>query len=268
MLTLVTRPEPQATEWALALRQHGEQALALPLIDIGAPPDTDAVRKAWRALAHTRLVMFVSPNAAAWFARLRPSDAVWPAGTLAAAPGPGTARAMAETLGPIGLQHTQVLTPPGDSEQFDSEHLWPLLAPLPWAGHQVLIVSGGDAGQARGRQWLSQRLLEAGAAINTVLAYERRCARWTEAQRGVAASAYAQAARHAWLLSSSEAVAHLLTLQGELPVGACAIVTHPRVADAARLAGFSHVAMARPLPEAVAQARRSLPGSLDTMKST
>ncbi|RZL08341.1 MAG: uroporphyrinogen-III synthase, partial [Rubrivivax sp.] len=251
MLTLVTRPEPQATEWAQALQQQGEQALALPLIEIGPPHDTGAVASAWQTLPQFRLVMFVSPNAAAWFARLRPEDAVWPPTTRAAAPGPGTARALADALGPAGLKSTQVLSPPGDSEQFDSEHLWPLLAPLPWAGHQVLIVSGGDAGQARGRQWLSDRLREAGATIGTVLAYERQCARWTQAQHALATSAYARPAQHAWLLSSSEAVAHLIALQGPLPEGARAIVTHPRVAETARLAGFRHVALARPLPDAV-----------------
>ena len=268
MLILVTRPEPQATEWAQALQQQREQALALPLIDIGAPSDSQAVADAWRALPHIRLVMFVSPNAAVWFGRLRPAAAPWPAGTLAAAPGPGTARAMAEALGSAGLAEPQVLTPPGDSEQFDSEHLWPLLAPLPWADQQVLIVSGGDAGQARGRQWLSDRLREAGAVITTVLTYERRCARWTDAQRDLATAAYTQPARHAWLLSSSEALAHLIALQGPPPAGAQAIVTHPRVGDTARQAGFSRVAMARPLPEAVAQARRSLSGGLDTIEST
>ncbi len=267
MLILVTRPEPQATDWTRALQAQGEQALALPLIEIAPPADAQAVHAAWRALPATRLVMFVSPNAAFWFARGRPADAHWPADTLAAAPGPGTAQAVGEVLAEAGLQAHQVLVPAIDSAQFDSEHLWPVLAAHDWAGRRALIVSGGEAGAVRGRPWLSERLREAGASVEAVLAYQRGCARWTPAQRQHAQAAYTRPGDHAWLLSSSEAVTHLLTLQGPPPPGARAIVTHPRVGEAAQHAGFSHVATVRPLPEAVAQARRSLPDSVDTMKS-
>src|SRR5690606_40883160 len=98
MLILVTRPEPQAADWARALQAQGEQAMVLPLIEIAPPPDERAVHAAWRALPATRMVMFVSPNAAHWFARGRPAGSNWPADTLAAAAVPGTAHAVSEEL--------------------------------------------------------------------------------------------------------------------------------------------------------------------------
>lgn len=260
MKILVTRPEPQASDWVEQLRAEGEHAQALPLIEIGPPPQSQAVHEAWTALPGTRMVMFVSPNAALWFARQRPDAQRWPPGTLAAAPGPGTADTVSACLKDAGLQADQLISPSPDSEQFDSEHLWPLLEPLPWDGHHVLIASGGDQGEARGRQWLTQRLQEKGARVSAVLAYQRRPARWTDAQQRLALLARQHPDEHIWLLSSSEAIDHLVQAwadQGGLPPGARAMATHPRVAENARLAGFTHVCDTRPTPQAVAHARRT-----------
>lgn len=260
MKILVTRPEPQASQWAEQLRAAGEPADALPLIEIGPPPDATAVHEAWAQLPHTRLLMFVSPNAALWFARQRPAGITWPATTLAAAPGPGTADTVRQCLHSAGLQDAQIISPPPDSDQFDSEHLWPLLAPLPWQDQHVLIASGGDQGEARGRQWLTQQLQAQGAQVSATLVYQRQAARWTTAQQQLATQAHAHPERHVWLLSSSEAIDHLLQAwadQGGLPPGALALATHPRVAENAKLAGFTHVRDTRPTLEAVAHARRT-----------
>lgn len=257
MMILVTRPQPQADEWTLQLRALGEQAQALPLIAVGPPADASAVHAAWRDLPATRLVMFVSPNAALWFARQRPPQAPWPPHVLAAAPGPGTAQALRHALGGNGPGAAHLVTPPADSEQFDSEHLWPHLAGMAWQRQRVLIVSGGDQGEARGRQWLTERLSDAGAEVRTVLTYQRQCAAWDAAATALAQAAAARPAEHLWLLSSSEAVQHLDTLLNGVPAGACALATHPRVAETAAAAGFQTVRVARPTPEAVAQARRS-----------
>lgn len=260
MNILVTRPEPQASEWVAQLRAAGEQAEALPLIDIGPPPRTQAVHEAWAALPGTRMVMFVSPNAALWFARQRPAGLRWPDGTLAAAPGPGTAHTVAECLEEAGLRASQIISPSPHSEQFDSEHLWPLLEPLSWEGREVLIASGGDQGEARGRQWLTQRLQERGARVSAALVYQRGPARWSPEQQRLASQARQRPADHVWLLSSSEAIDHLVQAwagQGGLPPGARALATHPRVAENAKAAGFTHVRDTRPTPEAVAHARRT-----------
>ncbi|MEO6409149.1 MAG: uroporphyrinogen-III synthase, partial [Burkholderiaceae bacterium] len=94
----MTRPQPQADEWVARLRLRGVDALALPLIEIAGPANPGAVAAAWSALAAVDLAIFVSPNAATRFFEARPVGVGWPAGTLAAAPGPGTARAL-EHLG-------------------------------------------------------------------------------------------------------------------------------------------------------------------------
>jgi uroporphyrinogen-III synthase len=80
----------------------------------------------------------------------------------------------------------------------------------------------------------------------------------------LAAEALAQPAQHLWLLSSSQALQNLV--QHHLPSWpglprpcwgeAHALVTHPRIAEAAREQGIRHVHPTRPTLEAVVQARR------------
>lgn len=258
MLTLVTRPEPQASQWAEQLQTLGIQAQALPLMDVGPPREPQVVQALWQGLAQHRCLMFVSPNAVQWFARQAPTGATWPEHTLLAAPGPGTAQAAQQALGPHGLLEPQVISPSSGSEQFDSEHLWPLLEGMAWAGQSVVVVGGGEEGQAKGRQWLGEQWLQAGASVHTVVAYERHAPRWSAEQSALAQQAYAQAHAHAWLLSSSQAVAHLSALMGTPPPGALALCTHPKVAATAREAGFTRVVDTRPQAEDIARACQRL----------
>ena len=105
MRVIVTRPTAQATPWVQALEQSGIRALALPLIHIAPALDTAAVIETWSQLAGARLVMFVSANAVEHFFALRPSGIAWPIGTRAAAPGPGTTRALRDA----GLAMSQIV---------------------------------------------------------------------------------------------------------------------------------------------------------------
>src|SRR4051812_49627997 len=97
MRVIVTRPLEQAAEWVAMLRSHRIDAVALPLIAIGAPPDAEAVDKAWATLSGRQLVVFVSPNAAASFFARAPAGGGWPATARAASPGPGTTRALLDS---------------------------------------------------------------------------------------------------------------------------------------------------------------------------
>lgn len=258
MLILVTRPEPQASQWAQQLIDLGQRAQALPLMDMGPPADAMPVQATWRQLAQHRCLMFVSPNAVQWFARQRPEACAWHPGTLLAAPGPGTAQAALEALSPSGLRATDILSPSSDSEQFDSEHLWPLLSPLPWAGQSVVVIGGSEDGQPKGRQWLSEQWQGAGAQVTAIVAYERHLAQWDERQQQLARQAWADPASHAWLLSSSQAVSNLVTLLGHPPESSIALCTHPKVSATARAAGFSRVVDTRPQAADVAQACQRL----------
>jgi uroporphyrinogen-III synthase len=240
-LILITRPEPQASQWVQALQDKQLHAQALPLIDISDTPDVQAVQTIWQALPSIKLLMFVSPNAAQAFARLRPSHCCWPANTLAAAPGPGTAQSLLHSLAEAGLDKHQIISPPTDSAQFDSEHLWPMLLPMPWQGQKVVIVSGGSDGQSQGRQWLSAQLQQAGASVSSLLTYQRRPAVWSSAQTALAGQAYAQPSHFIWQLSSSEAVHWLVDKMGPPHAEAKAITTHPRITATARHEGFKHI---------------------------
>ena len=193
------------------------------------------------------LALFVSPNAvSAFFA-----DAVaqWPAQTLAACVGPGSARALAEA----GVPSELIVQPPADAESLDSEHLWPLLEQRDWQGRLALMLRGEG-----GRDWLAQRLRERGARTQDFHLYRRVCPRLSEAEQALLDDTLRE--RHVWLLSSAESLTHLRTLA---PAGCDfssqrAIATHERIAAAARTLGFGQVVLARPDAASVSAAHRMI----------
>lgn len=231
MRVIVTRPVAEAAEWVEALRAHGFDALALPLIDIGPPPDAQQAQAAWTRLAGYRAAMFVSANAVRTFV---PPGGRWPDGPRAWATGPGTQRALLAA----GVPHERIDAPAADAGQFDSEALWPLVQGQCRGGDRVLLVRGGT-----GRDWLEQQLAQSGVAVEKVASYSRTAPTWDDGERATAN----EAVRDTWLFSSSQAVANLLQL---LPLqhwrAARAIATHPRIAQAARAAGFGVVRESRP----------------------
>lgn len=248
---VVTRPEPEATQWVQALRAQGWPAEAWPLITIGEPTadaDMQALRH-WRAHWPSQdALMFVSAAAVAhFFAGVRAPAA--PTGTRFWAPGPGTARALAAHLAPLGIGSDRIDAPPADAAQFDSEHLWPVVAPQMGPGRRVLIVRGASGGAdigplpGSGREWLIDRCRDAGAEVDACVAYARHTPALTPAQ--CERLAHRAGPDTVWLISSSEALAPLAACW---PAGAraTALVTHPRMAQAARSAGFAQVIETRP----------------------
>jgi uroporphyrinogen-III synthase len=239
---IVTRPQPQADAWVAALRADGIDACALPLLAI-EPAAPDALAPAWRALHDCALVVFVSPNAVASFFAARPAQAAWPAGLIAASPGPGSDAALQDA----GV--AQRIAPAADAAQFDSEALWAQLARHDWGGRRVLIVRGDG-----GRELLADHLRAAGATVHAVQAYRRSAPRWTSAQHATYAAAAAEPARHRWLLSSAQALAHLPAAERS---SWAAWAQHPRIADAARVQhGFGQVRLLPPGLAAVCAAAR------------
>lgn len=251
MRVLVTRPQPQADDWVARLAELGIDALALPLLAIGDAPDPAAVSAAWQGLAQRALAMFVSPSAVERFVAARPAAAPWPPGTLAGSTGPGTARALRDA----GVPPQCIVSPADDAPRFDSEALWALLRPrFDWHGRRALIVRGEG-----GRDWLAGQLRAAGATVDFVEAYRREPPRWTAAQRGALEAARARPAAHLWLFSSSEAIGQLAALARRADWStSTALATHPRIAEAARRAGFGRVHEVAPAPQAVAALTRSI----------
>ena len=234
MTVVVTRPADQASEWVARLAARGIDAVALPLIEIGPAPDPVAVRAAWAALPDAALVVFVSPNAVQQFFAQRGSAQGWPAGVRAGSTGAGTSRA----LHAAGVPSAQLVEPPADAPQFDSEALWGLLCSEAWSGRRVIVVRGDG-----GREWLADTLRAQGAQVDTVAAYTRRAPSCTPRLDAL----IARPSAHLWLFSSSEAIANLEALAPGTDWSVTrAIATHPRIVERAMAAGFGSVTPCRP----------------------
>ncbi|NMM86442.1 uroporphyrinogen III synthase [Rhodococcus sp. SRB_17] len=260
--TLVTRPEREALQWVAALQARGLAAQALPLIAIAAPADAAALQAARERAAGYRAIMVVSGNAAQHF--FDPKTVQTLSGQAQAAiktrvwsPGPGTA----QTLQALGLAADCIDQPAADAAQFESEALWAQVHGQVAPRDRILVVRGAEAGapaDGSGREWLAQQLRAAGAEVDFVVAYTRCAPEFTAAQR-----ALAQQAAHdgsLWLLSSSQALSHLCAaLPGQAWGQARALATHPRIAQAARAAGFGCVRECRPALADVAASIESAP---------
>lgn len=264
---IVTRPEVEAASWVQALLAEGWPAQALPLITIAEPAEAAVRERLAQARAHwldADAIMFVSAAAVQHFF----SGAVQaPQGGLFRtrfwAPGPGTARALALALAARGLGPELIDAPAADAAQFDSESLWPVVAPQLVPGRRVLIVRGASldavtthpsapAGQAlagHGRDWLIRQCQSAGAQVDACVAYERRAPVVTPALQARLSAESAPGS--VWLFSSSEALAHLRSMAPHVNwTQASALATHPRIAATARAAGFASVVETRPaLPD-------------------
>ncbi|HQS30459.1 MAG TPA: uroporphyrinogen-III synthase [Polaromonas sp.] len=286
---IVTRPERESRQWVEQLQRAGFAAEALPLIEIGpaaSPADVQALQQAWQSLATYAACLFVSGNAVHYFfkqnrsaAQVIPAQAaiktiatmateappVLPAGLRFMAPGPGTAAA----LRAAGVPATQIDGPAADAQQFDSQALWQAAGGRDWRGSRVLIVRGQslagphgeatDSAAAPGRDWIARQWTSAGATVDFLRVYLRRAPQPGPAQRQLALSAGRDGS--VWLLSSSEAV-HNLASFGAIDLRrARALATHPRIAEAARAAGWGLVVESRPQLEDITQALDEMIGS-------
>ncbi len=263
MRVIVTRVQPQATRWVELLAQHGHEALALPLIEVAALPDTSAVAEAWRHWADYTAVMFVSSHAVSYFyaskqalAHIEQAQAAIK--TRAWSTGPSTHAALLQQ----GVAASLVDSPPPAAGQFDSETLWQGVQSQVHPGARVLIVRGDSAQSDQpasaggipgvGRDWLAQQLQSAGARVDFVVAYQRRAPVWSADQLALARAGAADGS--VWLFSSAEALDNLHALLPEQHwAGVRAVATHARIATAARALGFGLVVQATPtLPSVLA----------------
>ena len=274
MRVVVTRPESDAQSWLRGLQGAGFDPLLLPLIGIGPAQDAAPVQQAWLSVPDYSAVMFVSGNAVKHFFSLKPPlslafTAQSATKTRAWATGPGTVRILLRA----GVDASLVNAPAMDSGQFDSEALWAAVQHQIKPGMRVLIVRGaetasraspGTEGQTdaafmgAGRDWFSRQLVEAGATVDFVVAYQRRVPDMSAQQQSQARTAAADGS--VWLFSSSEAIANLAVwLPGQDWQHARAVATHPRIAANARKLGFGVVCESRPLLASVVASVESMP---------
>ena len=249
MRVIVTRPESEARHWVDSLRGRGFDALAFPLISIVPTDVPDQLAAVRRRLADFDAVMFVSGNAVRYFFAAGPASLGWPAHTRAWATGTGTRDALLAA----GVPDAAIDAPAPEAAQFDSETLWRQVSHQAAPGKRMLIVRGADAGGGAGRDWLAEQLQGAGAQVEAVIAYVRRAPEPDPAVLG-----QLDAGEGVWLFSSSQGIANLRALlPGQDWAGSRAVATHPRIAQAARSAGFGVVCESRPGLDAVVAALES-----------
>ncbi|TDQ80385.1 uroporphyrinogen III methyltransferase/synthase [Paraburkholderia silvatlantica] len=247
---VITRPAGQSDGLAAQLARHGMRTFDFPLIAIAPVTDEAPLRAALGALERYALVVFVSPNAVdRAFACYGSVSSIWPPALPVAVVGPASVAAL-ERHGVAAPEH-RVVSPAGTGDEeparFDSESLYAALEKTfgvdAFAGKCVLIVRGDG-----GREWLAERLREAGAEVQTVAAYRRvvpepPIAAWTQVH------GLLEGAPHAWLVTSSEGVRNLDELAREhLTAGeivelrhAPLVAPHPRIAETARSMGFDRI---------------------------
>ena len=252
MRLIVTRPRREAQQWVLDLSAQGFEAVALPLINIGPVDNAEALTSARQHLSGYVAVMFVSANAVDYFFesnRLPEHDgrAIQAIKTRAWATGPGTTRALLKA----GVAPEWLDAPALGAAQFDSEALWQRVSAQVTPGARVLIVRGqdaagvGSAGPGVGREWLAERIVHAGGTVDFLVSYQRSAPIFSPFEQALAQQAAIDGS--VWLFSSSEALTHLVNkLPGQSFAGALALATHPRIAQAAKDAGFGRVLESRP----------------------
>ena len=254
---IVTRPGQEADAWAAQIKRNGIEAVALPMIEIVAVPDRSQLAQAWKDLGAYDALMFVSSNAASHFFAARPTEIAspWVSGNKAPrawVTGPGSRAALLAQ----GVPAKHIDMPAPTAQSLDSEALWLQVQVQIGAGTRILIVRGDKASEAadapapgsptgQGRDWLAVQLQGRGAQVDYVVAYARRPPQWTAEQRAIVAQSLQ--GKDVWVWSSAEALGNLLAaFPGQTWAGAKAVATHARIAQAARLAGFGKVALARP----------------------
>lgn len=265
MRVIVTRPQTEAAQWVQSLQSAGYEAHSLPLIEVLPASQPQAVREAWARLAqnHYHAVMFVSRNAVDHFFALKLAAA--PVFTAHAAiksrafvTGPGSYSALLRA----GAEPACIDAPSHDTGQFDSEALWAVVQRQVVPGFRLLIVRGTTAqghgsDEGVGRDWFARHAAAAGAEVDFVVAYQRL--RPELSPEGQALIAQAAHDGSVWLFSSSEAIANLQAWCPRQPwEQARAVVTHPRIGQAARDAGFGMVRESKPALAALMASIESL----------
>lgn len=227
---VVTRPSASAATLKRRIASLGGIALALPGVGVRAAADPATARAALHGAREADLAIFVSPIAVRHAFALLPTLR-FARTTRVCAVGRATARALARR----GVRG--VIWP---TQRQDSEGLLALPELARVSRCRAVLV-----GAPGGRDLLQSTLRERGAMPQSIHVYRRAAPRWN--RRHFAALDDA-ASPLLTLLSSAEVLAHLgggLPRQSfaKLAAGEC-IVSSPRLAEAARAAGFARVHIA------------------------
>ncbi len=249
-LVLVTRPGEAGQRLSSQLRARAQGALWWPAFDLLAPADLEPLQALLQRLDRFDLVVFVSAAAVRGLAALDGSTP-WPHRTAIAAPGANTLQ-LARDLMP-GASAARAIGPAAGAQP-GSEALWEALRAdtLP---RQALIVRAES-----GREWLGERLREAGCQVVYASVYRRVVHGPSPEQRAALDAARAAGVRAACLVTSSEVVAALdRQLADETDARAwlrqgLALGSHARIVEALRAAGYGDVRECEATADGVLQA--------------
>lgn len=231
---LITRPLEQTATLADGIRLLGGEPVLFPAVEIGPPGDPAGLDQLIDDLPRTHLAIFVSPTAVRQaIPRILARLGAWPAGPRPVAIGQGSVAAL-QALG-IG----PVLAP---SKGSDTEHLLELPDLQRVKGQRALIFRGEG-----GRELLAETLWQRGAWVDYAECYRRLppsqdpaplLARWQAGGiQGVT-------------VTSTELLRNLITALGQpgqaLLRQTPLVVSHSRIANAARGLGLDQVVVAGP----------------------
>lgn len=235
---VVTRPLKQALPLAERIRSLGITPTLYPLLDILPAVDRGLIYDAVRNLDCYALVVFVSPNAIAAFFS---SVTYWPRSTAIAVMG-STGLKQLEKLG-FTDAHVKIVVP--DRHSFnDSEGLLQAFNMQAFRGKRALIVRAET-----GREYLANALLAGGMTVDLLAAYRRIPVKLD--QQRMALLNELLTGRNTWLVTSAEGLAVLVShveqtagIDGRLRlITQRLITTHPRILEAAKIAGFTNLVL-------------------------
>lgn len=230
---LVCRPEPKASTVCSELRRLGADARALPMMEIAPLPETAATRALIQDFDRFQHIVVVSPVAADFL--LKALDTWWPQRPVAQnwyAVGPGTARRLQEA----GIDCHAA------AQGHDSEGLLQL-PELQQLNDERVLICGGEGGRALLAESLGQR----GARVQKLALYRRLRPDHSEAR---IADALVRFDPQGIIILSGETLNNLLALGQNADKGLLQrllLVPTERVAEQARMAGFSRLVVARAL---------------------
>jgi len=227
---VVTRARAQASGLAATLHGLGAEVVELPAIRIEPRIESDEVRQAVAAIGDYALICVTSPNGAHLLfealaaagldarALAGPGKAGATAGTIVAAIGPGTARALAAH----GIAADIV------PERFVAESLVESLANVDVTGERVLIARAAEA-----RDVIPEHLSGRGAEVDVVALYET-----VREQPDAEAIEAAQTADYVTFTSSSTVTNLTDALGDRFPSTARIVSIGPITSEAANDAGL------------------------------
>ena len=226
-----------------------------PAFEIDVAPDIEAARSALARLGEYELAVFVSPNAVHAAAALLGAHH-WPRTTMIGAVGASTRAAVEAELRPADV----AVIAPDEEGKSGSEEFWRAWQARSPRVQRVLLLRAQT-----GRDWLMQRFIESGAAVDAVAVYTRRRRRLSAGDVEQLREWMAAGVTPTIVFGSSEAVA-ALDQQADAAArrwlrSGTAIATHPRIAQQLAADGYARVIGATFDDDAIIDKLESIRGS-------